>query len=96
MVYQRPVVYETPLPRQEEIRETIESKGVNLTPCFLCHHDKIKIFETGLRIGVRVKSKNWPERFFSTAVIICDNCGHKSEFDGETLGRDQHRTDTLG
>ena len=95
MAYQEPVVHKTPLKRQEEIKKIIESKGVKLTPCPLCLHEKITIFEVGFRIGVRTEFRNRPERFFSAAVIICDNCGHKSEFDGETLGLDQDRTDAF-
>ena len=95
MVNQRSFDPKTPSKRQAEIREIIESKGVRLTPCVHCLHDGISIFEVGFRVGVRTAFRNRPGRFFSAAVIICDNCGHKSEFDGQTLGLEESRADAF-
>ncbi len=95
MAYQKPVVHKTPLKRQAEIKEIIESKGVDLTPCSRCQHDNITIFEASLRLNVRIDLKRRPERYFSVAIVMCDNCGHKSEFDGQSLGLDEIRTDAF-
>lgn len=95
MAYQRPAHYKTSPKRQLEIKEMIESNGVKLTPCPLCLHEKITIFEVSLRLNVRTDFGRRPERPFTAAIVICDQCGHKSEFDGETLGLDRNRTDAF-
>ena len=53
MPYQKPFVPRTPTKRQAEIKKLFESKGVKLTPCSHCHHDKIEIFEVSIRLNVR-------------------------------------------
>lgn len=88
--------HRTPIKRQEEIREILESKGVRLTPCQHCRHTQITIFEISFRIGVRTEFRNRPGRFFSAAAVICENCGFKSEFDGEALGLDKIGTNAFG
>ena len=95
MSYQKRADHKTPPKRQSEIKEIIESKGAKLTPCTLCLHKKITIFEVSLRLNVRTDFGRRPERPFTTAIVICDNCGRKSEFDGETLGLDVYRTDAF-
>ena len=95
MAYQNPVVHKTPPKRQEEIKKILESRGVNLTPCSHCQLDEIEIFEVGFKLGVRTEFNKRPERFFSSAIIICNNCGYKSEFDGQSLGLDESRSDAF-
>lgn len=95
MAYQKPFDPKTPPKRQKEIKEIIESKGVKLTSCSHCSNDKFEIFEVGFRIGVRTEFRNRPGRYFSAAVVVCTNCGHKSEFDGQTLGLEESRTDAF-
>ena len=95
MVNQRRVEHKTPAKRQAEIKEIIQSKGVRLTPCPVCLHNHITVFETSVRLFVRTDVGRRPERFFTTAIVICQNCGLKTEFDGETLGLDEYRTDAF-
>ncbi len=95
MAYQKPADYKTPPKRQSEIKEIIQSKGVRLTPCQVCLHNHITIFETSVRLFVRTDVGRRPERFFTTAIVICQSCGLKTEFDGETLGLDEFRTDAF-
>ena len=39
MAYQSRADHKTPPKRQAEIKDTIESKGIRLTPCSLCLHE---------------------------------------------------------
>ena len=72
--------------RQEQIANAFESKGVRVAPCVKCGGNVHRMVEVVLKMGVLLSRSSGENVHFHFIMVICQNCGYKSEFSKPELG----------
>ena len=77
----------SPLPqdRQDTIIEALSARGVEVTPCRFCKSDERVILEINENLALRFPRYTDPQ-YLPYILIVCNHCGHKSEFSTDALG----------
>ncbi len=71
--------------RQDLIVEALSAVGVEITPCRFCKSEDRVIFEVNENLTLR--ALKYPETLYLPYIlIVCNRCGHKSEFSIDALG----------
>ena len=69
-----------------QILGALNAKGIKITPCMKCKEDSYQILELSSMLDVLIGQRRSTAINLHSIIIVCENCGYKTEFSKPQLG----------